>query len=77
MTDGLVAIGIVLIVFGGITLSVTAFFRLQRHRADAAAMAEYRKFAEEAAVRQQSLDDRLGEFNSRLSAIEKLLKSIE
>jgi hypothetical protein len=36
----------VLIVIGAITLSLVSYFQLQRHRADAVAMAGYRKLAE-------------------------------
>lgn len=39
MTGGIVAVVIVLISIGGITAILVSYFRLQRHRADAAAMA--------------------------------------
>ena len=40
---------------------VWSYFRLQAHRADAVAMAHYRKLAEEAVANQQELRDRAGQ----------------
>ncbi|GAA2138658.1 hypothetical protein GCM10009760_20160 [Kitasatospora kazusensis] len=77
MTGAIVAIVIVFIVVGGITTGVVAHFRLQRHRADALAMAGYRKLAEEAVAHQQALHDRLAELNARVGAVEQLLRSVE
>ncbi|SDP64293.1 hypothetical protein SAMN04487905_106219 [Actinopolyspora xinjiangensis] len=76
--SGLVAaILIVLIAVGGVTIGVVTYFRLQRHRADAVAMANYRKLAEEAVGRQEAVENRLRELDSRLAEIEKLLRSID
>ncbi|MFF8787335.1 hypothetical protein [Streptomyces sp. NPDC015125] len=77
MTGAVIAIAIVLIVVGGITASVVAYFRLQRHRADAVAMAEYRKLAEETVAHQQSLHSRLAELGDRVKAVESLLRSVD
>lgn len=77
MTGGLIAILIVLITIGGITASVVSYFRLQRHRADAVAMAAYRKLAEHAVENQHMLAARLHELNKRVDAIEQLLRSVE
>jgi type II secretory pathway pseudopilin PulG len=77
MTGAIIAIVIVLIVIGGITISLVSYFRLQRHRADAVAMAAYRKLAEEAVAGQQALEARLGELTARLTAVEELLRSVE
>jgi hypothetical protein len=83
MSGGLIAIIIVVVTIGGITASVVSYFRLQRHRADAVAMAGYRKLAEEAVANaeqaladQQALRAQLTELTSRLAAIEKLLRSV-
>ncbi|MFB6669066.1 MULTISPECIES: hypothetical protein [Streptomyces] len=76
MTGVIITIAIVLIVVGGSTASVVAFFRLQRHRADAVAMAHYRKLAEEATAQQELLRGRLSELDSRLRSIEDLLRSV-
>jgi hypothetical protein len=77
MTGAIIAIGIVLICIGGVTMSVVSYFRLQRHRADAVAMAGYRALAEQAADRERGLQDQLGELTVRLTAVEQLLRSVE
>ena len=57
------AIGVLLAIFvpicAAIALIVGWYFRLQRHRADAVAMAAYRKLAEEAVANQAELRDQL------------------
>ncbi|MFF8290541.1 hypothetical protein ACF068_15105 [Streptomyces sp. NPDC016309] len=77
MTGAVVTIAIVLIVVGGITAAVVSHFRLQRHRADAVAMAAYRRLAEEAVARQDALQAELAEVKARLSSIDDMLRSIE
>jgi hypothetical protein len=76
MTGALVAIAIVLIVIGGIAAIVVSYFRLQSHRADAVAMAAYRKLAEEAVAGQQQIHDRLDTLDQRLAAVERLLRDV-
>jgi hypothetical protein len=76
MTGAVVAIVIVLIVIGGITVSLVSYFRLQRHRADAVAMASYRRLAEDAVHRQQAVQARLDELTARLGAVEELLRTV-
>ncbi|GAA2398687.1 hypothetical protein GCM10010420_26150 [Streptomyces glaucosporus] len=76
MTGAVITIAIVLILAGGVTASVVAYFRLQRHRADAVAMASYRKLAEEASAGHQALQQQLGTLDTRLKAIEHLLRSV-
>ncbi|WP_405743603.1 hypothetical protein OG422_17160 [Streptomyces sp. NBC_01525] len=77
MTGAVIAIAVVLIVVGGITGSVVAYFRLQRHRADAVAMASYRKLAEEAVAQQESLRGQLAELDARVKGVESLLRSVD
>lgn len=83
MSGGLIAVIIVVVSVGGVTTCVVSYFRLQRHRAEAVAMAAYRKLAEEAvenaerAVAEQAeVRTQLGILNNRLTAIEKLLRSV-
>jgi hypothetical protein len=76
MNGGTVAIIIVFIVIGGITASVVAYLGLQRHRADAVAMASYRKLAEQAVANQEQLRDELAALTARLAAVEQLLKDV-
>ncbi|MFF9482136.1 hypothetical protein [Streptomyces sp. NPDC014733] len=77
MTGAVIAIAVVLIVVGGITGSVIAYFRLQRHRADAPALAEYRRLAEESVAQQESLRGQLAELEARLKGVETLLRSVD
>ncbi len=76
MTGAIIAIAIVLIAIGGITVGVVSYFRLQRHRADAVAMAEYRKLAEQAVENQEALNNQLGELTTRVAAVEKILRDV-
>ncbi|HZE37339.1 MAG TPA: hypothetical protein VE172_00855 [Stackebrandtia sp.] len=77
INGGVIAIAIVLIVLGCITLGVVSYFKTQRHRADAVAMASYRKLAEEAVSNQDKLRDELVHVRERLAAVETLLRSVE
>ncbi|GAU67855.1 hypothetical protein SSP35_05_04220 [Streptomyces sp. NBRC 110611] len=77
MTGAIVSVTIVLIVIGGITAIVLSHFRLQRHRADAAAMASYRKLAEEAVSQQRQLQAELAALKGRVSSIDDMLRRIE
>ena len=77
MIGAIVAVGIVLIVVGGTAASIVSYFRLQRHRADAVAMASYRKLAQEAVKNQEAVFARLGDLDDRLTKIEELLRSVE
>jgi hypothetical protein len=77
MIAATISIGIVLIAVGGITAGVVAYFRLQSHRADAVAMAGYRKLAEQAVANQEALRRELNELTTRLTTIEQLLRSVD
>jgi hypothetical protein len=77
MTGAIITIAIVLITIGGITASLVAYYRLQRHRADAIAMAAYRKLAEQAVANQESLHAQIVALTERLAAVEHLLRSVE
>jgi hypothetical protein len=76
-TGGLIAIAIVFIVFAAIAVSVTSYFRLQRHRADAVAYAAYCKLAEEAVERQDQVMVEIKTLDMKVSEIEHLLRSVE
>ncbi|MEU8028938.1 hypothetical protein [Streptomyces sp. NPDC049099] len=76
MIGAVITIAIILLVVGGITGSVVAYFRLLRHRADAAAMAGYRKLAEEVTAAQLALQGQLGALDKRIQAVEGLLRSV-
>ena len=53
----IISVGIIFIVGAVIAMVVASYFRLQGHRADAVAMAGYRKLAEQAVANQQELRD--------------------
>lgn len=77
MTGAVITIAVILIVVGGITASVIAYFRLQRHRAAAVAMVEYRRLAEEAVAGQQALQAQLASLGDRVKAVEGLLRTVD
>ncbi|KAF4406793.1 MULTISPECIES: hypothetical protein [Streptomyces] len=77
MNGGIIAILITLTVIGGVSVSTVAYFTLQRHRADAVAMAGYRKLAEEAVANQEALRAELEAVTARLTAVEELLRSVD
>jgi hypothetical protein len=55
---------------------VWSYFRLQAHRADAVAMASYRKLAEEAVANQQELRSQLAELTARVRSVEQLMRDV-
>jgi hypothetical protein len=74
------AIGILLAIFvpvcGAVAAIVVSFYRLQRHRADAVAMAAYRKLAEDAVARQQELLEALQNLTRNVGAVEQLMRDV-
>lgn len=74
------AIGILLAIFvpicAAVAVIVSQYYRLQRHRADAVAMASYRKLAEEAVANQQELRDQLQKLTEHVSAVEQLMRDV-
>jgi predicted negative regulator of RcsB-dependent stress response len=67
----------VLVVIGGTTaIIVWSWHRLQAHRADAVAMASYRKLAEEAVANQAELRDEIRKLNDKVSAVEQLMRDV-
>ena len=73
---GVIAIVIVAVIFAAIVISVTSYFRLQRHRADAVANAAFRKLAEEAVERQDQLLVEIRALDAKVTEIESLLRSV-
>jgi L-amino acid N-acyltransferase YncA len=74
------AVGIILGIFipicGATAIVVWSYYRLQRHRADAVAMAAYRKLAEEAVGNQQELRAALDKLTERVSSVEQLMRDV-
>jgi hypothetical protein len=71
-----ISVGIVLIVVGGISMVVVAYYRLQRHRADAVAMASYRKLAEQAVANQEELRAQLAQLTENVRSVEQLMRDV-
>ena len=61
---------------GSIAVIVVAYFRLQGHRADAVAMANYRKLAEDAVANQRELHAELAKLTEKVAAVEKLMREV-
>ena len=75
-TPIVISVGIVAVVGAVIAVIVASYFRLQGHRADAVAMANYRKLAEEAVANQQELRDQLGKLTEKVQAVEQLMREV-
>lgn len=73
-------IGVLLAIFvpicAAVAASVGLYYRLQRHRADAVAMAAYRKLAEEAVSNQTELRDQLAKLTEHVTAVEHLMRDV-
>jgi hypothetical protein len=76
VTAILISVGIPLVVLGAIAVIVRAYFQLQAHRADAVAMAHYRKLAEEAVSNQQELRSELAKLTMKVEAVETLMRDV-
>ena len=76
----LTAVGVILGIFipicAAAAVIVWAYFRLQRHRADAVAMAAYRKLAEEAVANQQELRAALEKLTEHVQSVEQLMRDV-
>jgi hypothetical protein len=74
------AIGILLAIFvpifAAIAIIFWSWFRLQRHRADAVAMASYRKLAEEAVASMTELRSEMAKLSAHVSAVEQLMRDV-
>jgi predicted negative regulator of RcsB-dependent stress response len=73
-------IGIVASIFVPICTAVAVivwnYYRLQRHRADAVAMASYRKLAEEAVANMTELRAEMAKLSEHVSAVEQLMRDV-
>ncbi len=76
----LTPIGIIAAIFvpicAAIAIIVWNYFRLQRHRADAVAMASYRKLAEEAVASMTELRSEMAKLSEHVSAVEQLMRDV-
>ena len=72
----IIPLGILFIIGAVIAVVVASYFRLQSHRADAVAMANYRKLAEEAVANQQELRGQLAKLTEHVNAVEQLMREV-
>lgn len=72
----IISVGIVLVIGAVVAVVVSSYFRLQGHRADAVAMASYRKLAEDAVANQQELRGQLAQLTEKVQAVEKLMREV-
>jgi hypothetical protein len=72
----IIPIGILLVVGGVIAVIVSSYFKLQGHRADAVAMAHYRKLAEDAVTNQRELRDELVKLTEKVQGVEQLMREV-
>jgi len=72
----IISVGIPLVVCASVAAVVWAYFRLQAHRADAVAMAHYRKLAEDAVANQQELRAQLAQLTQKVQAVEQLMREV-
>lgn len=74
------AIGIILAVLvpvcAAVAIIVWNYYRLQRHRADAVAMASYRKLAEEAVANMGELRSEMAKLTEHVSNVEQLMRDV-
>jgi type VI protein secretion system component VasK len=71
-----IALGIPVAVCSALAIILWSYFRLQRHRADAVAMAHYRKLAEEAVANQSELRAQLAQLTEHVRAVEQLMRDV-
>jgi cell shape-determining protein MreC len=71
-----IVLGILLIIGGVVAVVVASYYRLQSHRADAVAMAHYRKLAEDAVANQQELREQLNKLTEKVQAVEQLMREV-
>ncbi|MBO0825361.1 MAG: hypothetical protein J2P28_13325 [Actinobacteria bacterium] len=71
-----IGLGIPAFLFVATAVIVSAYFRLQSHRADAVANSHYRKLAEEAVANQQELRAELAKLTEKVANVEKLMRDV-
>ena len=74
------AIGVLLAILVPICAAVAVivwnYYRLQRHRADAVAMASYRKLAEEAVANMSDMRAEMAKLAEHVDAVEQLMRDV-
>jgi predicted negative regulator of RcsB-dependent stress response len=76
VTAVVISVGIPFVICAAIAVIVWAYFNLQAHRADAVAMAEYRKLAHDAVANQQELRTEIAKLTTKVEAVEQLMRDV-
>lgn len=71
-----IGLGIPAFICAAVAVIVWSYFRLQSHRADAVAHADYRKLAEEAVANQHELRTELAKLTDKVAVVEKLMRDV-
>jgi len=71
-----ILMAILIPICAAVAVIVWNYFRLQRHRADAVAMASYRKLAEEAVANMTELRAEMAKLAEHVSAVEQLMRDV-
>jgi predicted negative regulator of RcsB-dependent stress response len=71
-----VVLGIFVPICAAIAVIVWNYYRLQRHRADAVAMASYRKLAEEAVSNMTEMRAEMAKLSEHVNAVEQLMRDV-
>ena len=73
-------IGVMLAIFvpvcAAVAVIVWNYYRLQRHRADAVAMAAYRKLAEEAVANMAEMRAEMAKLSDHVAAVKQLMRDV-
>jgi predicted negative regulator of RcsB-dependent stress response len=73
-------IGILAAIFipicAAVAIILWSYYRLQRHRSDAVAMAAYRKLAEEAVANMTEMRAEMAKLAEHVSAVEQLMRDV-
>lgn len=79
-TTNFTPIGVCIAIFvpicAAVAVIVWSYFRLQRHRADAVAMASYRKLAEEAVGNMTEMRAEMAKLAEHVTAVEQLMRDV-
>ena len=74
------AIGILLAILvpicAAVAVIVWSYYRLQRHRADAVALASYRKLAEEAVANMAGMRAEMAKLSDHVAAVEQIMRDV-
>jgi hypothetical protein len=71
-----ILLAIIVPICAAVAVIIWNYYRLQRHRADAVALASYRKLAEEAVANMTGLCSEMTKLAENVSAVEQLMRDV-